>query len=191
LRFGMKVPVLALALLWVSIASAQTTMFKVDPEQSQVDFTLGDVLHTVHGTFHVSNGSVTFDPKTLEISGVVNVAAGSGSSGNETRDRKMSNDILEAPRFAAASFSPQHMVGAVAASGDSTIEVSGVFTVHGSAHPLTVPMTVHIENGRCTAKTHFVVPYVQWGMKDPSTFVLRVAKEVSIDLVLVGQVVTQ
>ena len=190
MRFGMKVLV-GLALLWSSFASAQTTTLKVDPEQSQVAFTLGDVLHTVHGTFHVSNGSVTFDPKQLQISGAVNVAAGSGNSGSEARDKKMSDDILEVSRFAVVSFSPQHLSGAVAMSGDSTIEVSGVFTVHGSPHPLTVPITIHIENGRCTAKTHFVVPYVQWGMKDPSTFVLRVAKEVSIDLVLVGQVVNQ
>jgi hypothetical protein len=61
-------------------------------------------------------------------------------------------------------------------------------TLHGSAHTLTVPMQLHIDGNRCTAKTHFIVPYVQWGMKDPSTFVLRVAKEVSIDLVLVGQI---
>ena len=191
MRFGMKVLVLGLALLCGSFASAQTTTLKVDPEQSQVAFTLGDVLHTVHGTFHVSNGSVTFDPKALQISGVVNVAAGSGNSGSEARDKKMSDDILEVSRFAVVSFSPQHLSGAVAMSGDSTVEVAGVFTVHGSPHPLTVPITIHIENGRCTAKTHFVVPYVQWGMKDPSTFVLRVAKEVSIDLVLVGQVVNQ
>jgi polyisoprenoid-binding protein YceI len=190
-RLGMKIQVLALTLSWASLALAQAATFKVEPEQSQVAFTLGDVLHTVHGTFHVSDGSVTFDTKKAEISGVINVAAGSGNSGSEARDRKMTGDILEAPRFAVASFRPEHMIGAVAASGDSTVQVSGVFTVHGSPHPLTVPMALHIQDGRCTAKTHFVVPYVQCGMKDPSTFVLRVAKEVSIDVVLLGQVAAQ
>jgi hypothetical protein len=32
----------------------------------------------------------------------------------------------------------------------------------------------------------FVVPYVKWGMNDPSTLMLRVSKEVQIDLLLTG-----
>jgi polyisoprenoid-binding protein YceI len=180
---------LCLALLCAPLASAQQhEAFIVAPERSAVTFTLGDVLHTVRGTFHVSSGDVIFNPEASEISGVIQVAAGSGASGNAARDRRMSTDILDAPEFAVASFSPQRMVGRIAPSGDSTVQVSGIFTLHGSPHVMSVPMQVHIDGDRCTAKTHFVVPYVQWGMKDPSTFVLRVAKEVSIDLVLVGQI---
>jgi polyisoprenoid-binding protein YceI len=182
------VQVISIALLCVPIASAQRQTFTVAPEQSVVAFTLGDVLHTVKGTFHVSAGDVVFNPNASEISGVVQVAAGSGTSGNATRDRRMGTDILDAPQYPVASFSPSRMVGSIAPVGDSTVEVSGIFTLHGSAHTLTVPMQLHIDGNRCTAKTHFIIPYVQWGMKDPSTFVLRVAKEVSIDLVLVGQI---
>jgi polyisoprenoid-binding protein YceI len=180
--------VISIALLCVPIASAQHETFTVAPDQSEVTFNLGDVLHTVRGTFHVSSGDVVFNPNASEISGVIQIAAGSGTSGNAMRDRRMGTDILDAPQFPVASFSPSRMVGSIAPIGDSTVEVSGIFTLHGSPHALTVPMQLHIDGNRCTAKTHFIVPYVQWGMKDPSTFVLRVAKEVSIDLVLVGQV---
>jgi polyisoprenoid-binding protein YceI len=180
--------VISIALLCVPIASAQRETFTIVPDQSEVAFNLGDVLHKVRGTFHVSSGDVVFSPNASEISGVIQVAADSGTSGNATRDRRMATDILDAPQFPVASFSPSRMVGSIAPSGDSTVEVSGTFTLHGSAHMLTVPMQLHIDGNRCTAKTHFIVPYVQWGMKDPSTFVLRVAKEVSIDLVLVGQI---
>jgi polyisoprenoid-binding protein YceI len=172
---------------WSTLASAQTTTFQIDPGRSEVTFTLGDVLHTVHGTFHVSDTEVKFDRKTSTISGEINVSANSGKSGNNTRDRRMSKDVLEAEKFAAVSFKPQQMSGNLAVDGDSTVEVSGILTVHGSSHPLKVPVMVHVQNGGCTAKTHFVIPYVEWGMKDPSTFVLRVAKEVSIDLTLVGR----
>jgi len=183
--------VIAGVMLWAGLAGAQTTTLRVDPVQSEVTFTLGDVLHTVHGTFQVSDGEVKFDRKTSAMSGEIQVGAGSGKSGNDTRDKRMSKDVLETGKFATVSFKPQQMSGALAESGDSTVGVSGIFTVHGSSHPLTVPVSVHMEGGRCVAKTHFVVPYVQWGMKDPSTFVLRVAKEVSIDLTLVGRSETE
>jgi hypothetical protein len=41
-----------------------------------------------------------------------------------------------------------------------------------------------------TATMHFVVPYVQWGMKNPSTLFLRVGDKVNIDLEAVGHVRT-
>jgi hypothetical protein len=48
-------------------------------------------------------------------------------------------------------------------------------------------MQIHIDGGALNAKTHFIVPYVQWGLKDPSVFILKVAKEVDIDLTLTGK----
>jgi polyisoprenoid-binding protein YceI len=166
---------------------AQHRSFNIDSDTSAVNFSLGDVLHSVHGTFHVQSGSVDFDGSASKISGSVVVAAGSGKSGNDSRDHKMSTEILDAMHFADVSFAPRSYQGAIAPSGDSTIQVTGTFTLHGAAHELTVPMQIHMEGTACTAKAHFTVPYVKWGLKDPSTFVLRVAKEVEIDLTLVGR----
>jgi polyisoprenoid-binding protein YceI len=168
-------------------ALAQHETFQVIPDSSEVKFTLGDVLHTVHGTFHVQRGSIDFDRTTPKMAGSIFVAAGSGSSGNETRDRRMSKDILDASHFAEASFAPHSYQGTIAPTGDSTVEVAGTFILHGAPHELTVPLTVHVEGENCTIQTHFSVPYVKWGLKDPSTFVLRVGKEVEIDLTLVGR----
>ena len=74
-------------------------------------------------------------------------------------------------------------------TGNSTVQVTGVFTLHGTPHELTVPMQIHIEGMSCTAKTHFVVPYVKWGLKDPSNFLLKVDKEVGIDFTLNGSLI--
>lgn len=174
-------------LILVPTAFAQHRVFDVAPEASAVNFSLGDVLHSVHGTFRVHRGSVDFDPVASRISGSVVVAAGSGKSGNDTRDHKMTMEILDAAHFAEVSFVPGNYQGTIKVAGDSTIQVTGMFTLHGTAHELTVPMQIHIEGTVCTAKTHFIVPYVKWGLKDPSAFVLRVAKEVQIDLTLVGR----
>jgi hypothetical protein len=48
---------------------------------------------------------------------------------------------------------------------------------------------VHVEAaaGRYAATAHFTVPYVKWGMKNPSTFVLRVSDKVQIDVRLAAE----
>jgi polyisoprenoid-binding protein YceI len=178
---------LALPLFLVPYAFAQHQTFNVNPDASTVAFSLGGNTHHVNGTFHVQSGLIDFDPGAAKISGSVLVAAGSGNSGDLGRDKKMNTDVLDVAHFADVSFVPQSYQGAIAASGDSTIQVSGVFTLHGTPHELTVPMQIHIEGNSLTAKAHFVVPYVKWGLKDPSIFILKVAKEVEIDLTLMGR----
>jgi polyisoprenoid-binding protein YceI len=179
---------LALPLFLVPGAIAQHQTFNVNPDASKVAFSLGGNTHHVDGTFHVRSGSIEFDRSTAKITGSVIVAAGSGNSGDNGRDKKMNTDVLDVAHYADVSFVPQSYQGTIAASGDSTIQVSGAFTLHGTPHELTVPMQIHIEGTNLTAKTHFTVPYVKWGLKDPSIFILKVAKEVEIDLTLVGHV---
>lgn len=176
----------ALLLFFASSALAQHQTFAISPESSDVNFTLGGSDHSTHGTFHVQSGSVDLDRTAAQMSGSVIVAAGSGKTGNDSRDKKMTNDVLDAPHFAEVSFVPKSYQGTIAPAGDSTIQVTGTFTLHGTPHELTVPMQIHIDGANCTAKTHFVVPYVKWGLKDPSVFILKVAKEVDVDLTLVG-----
>src|SRR5438270_6481510 len=90
------VAVLATALMAVEAdTSAQEMTVQLDPDHTRVAFTLGDVLHTVHGTFKLKNGTIHFDPTTGAASGLVVVDVTSGDTGNNSRDRKMHKDILE------------------------------------------------------------------------------------------------
>jgi polyisoprenoid-binding protein YceI len=178
--------VVTLPLLFASSALAQHQTFTVSPESSDVSFTLGGSDHGTHGTFHVQSGSISFDLTSPQMSGSVIVAAGSGKTGNDSRDKKMTDTVLDAPHFADVSFAPQSYHGTIAPVGDSTIQVTGTFTLHGTPHELTVPMQIHVDRAQCTARTHFIVPYVKWGLKDPSVFILKVAKEVDVNLTLVG-----
>ena len=56
------------------------------------------------------------------------------------------------------------------------MRLHGQFTIHGGAHEVTMAVKAHIENQRLTATIDFQVPYVQWGMKNPSTLFLRVKR---------------
>jgi polyisoprenoid-binding protein YceI len=179
---------LAIPLAIAPSVLAQHQTFSINPDASTVAFTLAGTGHHVQGTFHVQRGSIEFDPGAQKISGSVIVAAGSGNSGEPSRDKKMNSDVLDTEHFAEVTFAPSSYQGTIAPSGDSTIQVSGTFTLHGTPHDLTVPMQLHIDGANLTAKGHFTVPYVKWGLKDPSIFILKVAKEVDIDLSLSGQI---
>jgi polyisoprenoid-binding protein YceI len=179
---------LTLPLSLAPLALAQHQTFTVTPDASQIAFSLGGNTHHVNGTFHVQSGSIDFDRTAQKISGSIIVAAGSGNSGEPSRDKKMNSDVLDTAHFAEVSFVPQSYTGTIAPSGDSTIQVTGIFTLHGTPHDLTVPMQIHMDGDKLSARGQFTVPYVKWGLKDPSVFILKVAKEVGIDLTLVGHI---
>ena len=179
---------LALAVMLGPAALAQHQTFAVNPDSSEVRMKLNTTHEVVNGTFHVQSGAIDFDRSASRISGIVIVAAGSGKTGNDSRDKKMNKDILKAEQFASVSFSPKTYTGIITASGDSTIQVSGVFTLLGTAHDLTIPMQIHVDGSKATAKGEFVVPYVQWGLKNPSFLIWKAENNVVIDLNLVGQI---
>jgi len=156
------------------------------PARSTVSFTLGDVLHTVHGTFNLKSGTVHFDPSSNAISGMIIVDATSGDSGSNARDRKMHKDVLESSKYSEVNFRPDRVEGKVSLEGPSEVQVHGMFGIHGSEHEITVPVHVELAPDHWSLTAHFEVPYVSWGLKDPSTFILRVAKGVVIDLQAAG-----
>ncbi len=180
--------VLALAVILALPALAQHQTFVMNPDASEVKMTLKTTHELVHGTFHLQSGSIEFDRSTPNMSGSVVVLAGSGKTGNGSRDKKMNHDILEVEQHATVSFEPKSYTGAIAPSGDSTIQVTGIFTLLGTPHEITIPIVVHLEGTTAAANAHFVVPYIQWGLKDPSFMFWKADKDVAIDLNLVGSI---
>jgi polyisoprenoid-binding protein YceI len=180
--------VLVLAVMLAPAALAQHQTFVVNPDASEVKIKLNTTHEVVNGTFHIQSGSINFDRTAAHISGTVIVAAASGKTGNESRDKKMNQDILKVNQFAFVSFAPKTYTGTIVSSGDSTIQVSGVFTLLGTPHELMIPMQIHIDGPKATAKAQFVVPYVQWGLKNPSFLIWKAENDVAVNLNLVGQI---
>jgi polyisoprenoid-binding protein YceI len=175
-------------LLLPSMAAAQQITVNLDPAQTKIQWTLADVLHTVHGTFKMRSGSVTFDPKSGAASGEIIVDATSGESGNHSRDQKMHKEVLESQRYPEIVFSPSHVIGRLADQGTSNLQVQGVLHIHGANHDLTLSLPVEKSGDAVKASTSFVVPYQDWGMKNPSTFLLKVENKVSISISSVGRI---
>lgn len=169
-------------------AAAQKESLQLDPAHTSVKFTLGDVLHTVHGTFQLKRGALQLDPSG-KLTGEIVVDARSGESGSAMRDRKMHKEVLESDRYPEIAFRPDRVEGTVAAQGKSSVKVHGIFSIHGVDREVTVPSEAEISATTWVATVHFTVPYEKWGMKNPSNMFLRVDDSVQIDLTAAGTVV--
>ena len=159
---------------------AQPTSLELDPGKSSVEFMVESTLHTVHGAFHLKKGSLEFDADTGKASGELVVDATSGASGSAGRDRRMHKEILQSDRYPDIVFRPDRVDGKLATEGSSQVQLHGIFSIHGADHEMTVPVDVQSIDGGYNATAHFTVPYVQWGMKNPSNFLLKVSDKVDI-----------
>ena len=128
------------------------------------------------------NGSFQVDPATGDASGLIVVDATSGESGDESRDKRMHNAILESAKYPAITFRPTHVDGPINLATAGAVTVHGVLNLHGQDHPLDLTVNLHPQGSAVALATHFTVPFVAWGLKDPSTFVFRTDKEVTLDV---------
>ena len=165
---------------------AQETVVQIDPAQTKIEFSLSGNMHTVHGKFNLKSSSLRFDLSTGKIDGAIVVDATSGDSGNSGRDSRMHREILESAKFPEIVFTPAQMTGAVAAEGSSTVQVKGRFRLLGQDHDVTLPIEVKSDGKNLRIATHIDIPYVKWGLKNPSNFFLRVSEMVAIEIQATG-----
>jgi polyisoprenoid-binding protein YceI len=180
----LTLPFFGLAALLVAGDSipAQQSTFVIDPAKTEVQYTLDSKLHTIHGTFRLKRGDLRFDTATGKASGELLVDAASGDSGSNARDKRMHAHILESADFPQIAFRPDHVEGTLSPNGKSLLQLHGMFLLHGTVHEMTLPLTVDAADGSYTGSTIFEIPYVKWGLKNPSTLFLRVNDTVRISV---------
>ncbi|MEO8370066.1 MAG: YceI family protein [Candidatus Solibacter sp.] len=152
----------------------------VDTTQTKVEFTLPSLLHTVHGEFRLKRGGLVFDAVSGKLSGELVIDATSGDSGSAARDKKMHSAILESAKYPEIVFRPDRVEGKVVNTGKSSVQLHGMFSLHGADHEMLVPATVDAAGGAYAVNATFEIPYVKWGLKNPSTLMLRVNDKVEI-----------
>jgi polyisoprenoid-binding protein YceI len=188
-RLLLLVLLLCLARISQAQAPAPKVTVHLDPQKTEIHWTLHDTLHTVHGTFRLKGGMMSFNPATGAAEGQFLVDVGTGESGDDTRDGKMQSEVLESKKYPEAFFHPVKVSGVLkAGAGTQNVTVDGTFNIHGADHPLTLQLAVQVNGSDAGATTHFVIPYAAWGMKDESRLILKVDKEVSVDVTARGTV---
>ena len=181
-----------IAALWfacaLTTALAADVTVQLNPSETHVLFTLGDVLHTVHGTFKLRSGVIHFNSDNGKASGEIVVDAKSGQSGSGARDGRMHKIVLESAKYPEIVFKPDQIIGPINLTRDSQVQIHGIFSIHGGNHEITVPAKVQFANEQMSGSINFAVPFVKWGMKDPSTLFLKVKDSVDIQIQAVGTV---
>ena len=171
-------------------ASSDEEIWRVtlDSESTEIRFILDATLHSVHGTVALLPSELEVLPTQGEIRGDLVADARSAESGNSRRDRDMHRKVLESDRFPSIVLSPTSFEGDLTLDGSSRVRVRGDLEIHGSRHLVELDVEVSIVGDEVRLATEFTVPYVEWGMRDPSKLLLKVAKEVSIEVEAVGRV---
>jgi polyisoprenoid-binding protein YceI len=163
----------------------------LDPTQSNLHWKVDSTLHMVHGTFALKSGTMQLNAETGDASGEIAVSAQSGESGNGSRDKRMHKEILETAKYPDITFHPHHFEGKVSVGGISDGKLSGVLSIHGADHDVTALVHAELKGDHWTGTSTFEVPYVQWGIKDPSNFMLKVKRVVTVELEMSGQATTK
>lgn len=167
-------------------APGRELVLDLDPAQSQMRWSLGSTVHTVHGTFALKKGSFQLEPGSGKASGQIVVDATSGNSGNDSRDKKMHKEVLDSAHHGEVVFRPDRVEGKVSDQGTCNVQVHGVFVLLGKEHELTVPVQAELAAEHWTGNAKFGVPFIDWGLKNPSNFLLKVDHVVEVELELKG-----
>ncbi len=168
---------------------ATNLVLHFDPAGTQIRFTVGSLLRNVHGTFQLKGGALALDPDSTLAQGELLVDATTGRTGSATEDKRMQEEVLESGRYPSIFFHAEHRRGRLPKSdGAADIIVEGMMNIHGADHPMTMQVHVVRQGEAFTATTHFTVPYVQWGMKQPRGLLARLSKQALVDVTAKGTI---
>jgi polyisoprenoid-binding protein YceI len=152
------------------------------PDNTKISFLLKASDHDVNGTLKLKEGELSFERGSATASGHVVMDATSAETANAKRDKKMHAQVLETKDHPAFVFDITGLSAPLAASGASHVDLVGKLAIHGATHDVTVPADVTLDGGKVKATATITIPYVEWGMKDPSFLWLTVEKTVAVTI---------
>lgn len=169
-------------------SAAEMLVLQLDPERTSVDFLLDATMHTVHGHLGSASGRIAFDPASALATGELVIDLADAETGVSRRDRKMHEKILETDRYPTAVFRVNRLdLPQSLQQGRNELQLHGELELRGARHAVAVPAVAILDGDRITATAWLEIPYIDWGLEDPSFFVLRVAKTVRVEIETAGR----
>lgn len=168
---------------------ARNVVIHFDPQTTQIRFKVGSLLRDVRGTFQFKGGALAIDPDSTLAQGELLVDATTGRTGNVARDKEMQDEVLESKRYPSIFFHAEHLRGQVPkTNGSSDVIAEGMLNIHGADHPMQLKLHLIRVSNTLSATTHFSVPYVEWGMKNPRGSFFHLSRTVQVDVSAKGTI---
>lgn len=168
-----------IASLVLAALIAHPAAYRIDPATGEAGFDLKATMHTVHGSTASVAGEVRVEPErdgALALSGRIEIGAASLATGNAKRDATMHAKSLLVASYPTIIFEPERFVPAgpeepgVASSGT----LSGRLTIRGQTRAQSMHASLSRRGERIVASGTFDVAWAEFGVPDPSFFVVRI-----------------
>ena len=164
-------------------SAAKNVSMHFDPAATVIHFTVKSLLHDARGSFKLKGGVLAVDPTSGLAQGEVLIDATTGTTGNQGTDARLQKEVLESGRYPSIFFHAEHLEGHLPESdGAADVTAVGTFNIHGVDHAEQIRMHVVRSGSAFTATGQFTIPYVAWGMKDPSTGMIHYAKQAIVNI---------
>jgi polyisoprenoid-binding protein YceI len=145
-KVNRALPVLVLSLMlpaafvFAVTESAKNEAYKIDPDHSNVGFSIRHFFSKVPGHFKNYEGTIALDPKDLSKAKVdVSIDTGSIDTGVEDRDKHLkSPDFFDAAKYPKMTFVSTEVIQ----KGPNHAAVKGNLTLHGVTKPVTLEADV-------------------------------------------------
>lgn len=158
--------VVMLALFAVPGVQAQPSVWKLDREQSSIQFVAGSRLGDVPGVFHKWSADIAVPADLSKATGTIVVQVESIDTKNRRRDDHLRNpDFFDVAKFPTAKF----VIKSVEDSEDS-VRATGQFTIHGVAKTETIRFRKEVADNVMTLKGQVVIDRFAYGITYDSIF---------------------
>ncbi len=173
-------------LLWNPAFSGEIVNLTLTPKNSSIGFKLDSTFQLVHGNAPKFEGKVQI-PKNLnpdEFYVEVNIPVKDMETANEKRDKTMHNFCFEMEKYPEIRFEStafKELPAKPRKDVDFEFTLMGNLTIKGITKSIAIPVTIKSKENSFHASGTVTLNYLKdFNIKDPSVFILRVAKQVEV-----------
>ena len=167
-------------------ARAADISVTLDPADTRITFELRATGHDVEGVLHLHEGHLVLSDDG-KASGSLEIDAGQTATGNKRRDKTMHAKVLESVDHPLISFTAERYEGRLPEHGHGDLKLYGKMLLAGHEHDTFLPISVEVEGDHFSGTSDVDVPFVEWGLHDPSILFLRVKKIVNVHVKAQGR----